>query len=82
MLCSIYGEGEADADALAEEALVEKALAEEALAVEAPDETLAEGTPVGPPPIVNTTGSPERASVPADGSISKTVPCSSSLCSD
>ncbi|MDQ3428648.1 MAG: hypothetical protein M3479_01715, partial [Actinomycetota bacterium] len=69
-------------EALAEEALAEEALAEEALAVEAPEGTLAEGTPVDPPLIVSTTGAPGRESVPAGGSVFRTVPWSSSLGSD
>ena len=72
-----YGEGEAEAEELAE-AATEEALAEETLAEEAPAEAaVAEETPVGPALMVRTTGALGRASVPAEGSVSVTVPGSS-----
>ncbi len=79
-----YGEGEAEAEELAEaateEALAEETLAEETLAEEAPAEAaVAEETPVGPALMVRTTGALGRASVPEAGSVSVTVPGSSWL---
>lgn len=74
-----YGEGEVEAEELADdepaaEALVE-ALAEEALA----EAAAAEEMPVGPALMVRTTGALGRASVPAEGSVPVTVPDSSWL---
>ncbi len=88
-----YGEGEAEAEALADEMLAAEALAEEMLAEDAlaeetlaadvlAGETLAGGTPVGPALMVRTTGALGRASVPAEGSVSVTVPYSSGPSTD
>src|SRR3712207_4694768 len=79
------GEGDAEADALAEDALAEDAVAEDAVAEDAVAEdalaeaATAEEVPVGPALTVRTTGASGPASVPAEGSVPVTVPGSSRL---
>ncbi len=73
-------EDAATEETLAADALVEDTPAAEALAVEAlAADALAEGAlageaPVGPTPMVRTTGALGLVSVPADGSVPVTVP--------
>lgn len=74
-----YGEAEAEADPLAEETLAGEALAEAlvgaALAEAVLDEeALALERPAGPSLMMSTTGVSGPASVPAEGSVSITVP--------
>ena len=72
-----YGEGDAEAEALADEALADEALADEVLADALADAAMAEETPVGPALMVRMTGALGRASVPEAGSVPVTVPGSS-----